>query len=101
MKNQSKPKPMRKYLHCGECWSVLGEISSSEPNRGFDTYDCSWRCENCKRLNLSSDGIEEKYDNNYNVHYIYFRSDKEKSLLDEIPHEFNFNKDSFKPESLG
>ena len=92
--------PIRKYLHCGACWEVLGEIPSSESTYSFDTFDCSWSCD-CGRLNLSSDGTSEVYDTNGNLHEIYVRDNKEGLLVKKIPTGFIFDRITFRPELVG
>lgn len=84
----------KKYLHCGKCWNVLGEIPASDQERIFDTFDCGWPCD-CGRYNLSSDGILIKYDSNKDEHSIYVRNDEENSLVEKIPDCFDFNRDNF------
>ena len=102
-KNFFEPLAVKKYIHCGNCWKVLGEIPSTDPTRYFGTFDCGWPC-GCGRLNLSSDGLSQKYDSEGNIHFIYVRidyNDKEDSLVEKLPNNFEFNKDAFKPELIG
>jgi hypothetical protein len=86
----------KKYLHCGNCWNILGEIPASDPERIFDTMDCGWECK-CGRYNVSSDGIDIKKDSEGDSHYIYFYGNEERSLLKIIPNGFYFNRDNFNP----
>jgi len=88
---------MKKYLHCGACWAVIGEISESEQNRKFDTFDCGWSCD-CGRYNLSSDGIVEKVDSKGDKHFIYIRDDDESGLLRQVQNGFDFDPEKFRPK---
>jgi len=85
-----------KYLHCGNCWSILGHISSSKPGTLFDTFDCSWECKKCGRLNLSSDSLVDKRDSQGNIHSIYLRNDEEEQWMEDIPDNFNFDTSFFR-----
>ncbi|MFC1682197.1 hypothetical protein ACFL0X_01100 [Nanoarchaeota archaeon] len=69
---------MVKYLHCGNCWSVLGKIPSSDPEWIFDTFDCGWGC-NCGRYNLSSDGLYSQRNSKGNKHFVYIREYKDEA----------------------
>ena len=61
-------KKGEQYLHCSDCYDVLGVITSGE----FDLHDVGWPCGNCGRLNKSSDdGQEEIKDKNGAKHIIF------------------------------
>lgn len=95
-----KSLAVKKYIHCGKCWEVLGEIPSTDPTRYFDTFDCGWPC-SCGRLNLSSDGLSQEFDSKGDIHFIYVRgdySDEEDSLVKKLPNNFEFDRDTFKLE---
>ena len=84
--------PINNYIHCGECWGILGEEQTQEPRKMvFDTADCAWPCD-CERLNLSSDGIYDKVDSNGNIHYFFVRGDKERLFVEELPNGFDFER---------
>ena len=89
--------PIIKYLHCRQCWGVIGEIPATQPRTEFDTFDCGWQCK-CGRYNLSSDGIIERHDIDRNLHLFYARSDKEQELVNRLEESFEFNKNKFKPQ---
>jgi len=73
------------YIHCGNCWGVLGEVQTSTLREMvFDTADCGWEC-NCGRYNLSSDGMYDIIDDEGNNHLVYVRGDKERKRLTHYP----------------
>jgi hypothetical protein len=88
-----------KYLHCGKCWYVLGRIPSGDPTI-FDTFDCSWTCLKCNRLNLSSDGLTEIRDSAKDIHFFYSRTDEENDRIDEMRQLFEFNREDFSPSKF-
>ncbi|MBU1894260.1 MAG: hypothetical protein KJ983_00400 [Candidatus Omnitrophica bacterium] len=83
---------MEKYIHCGQCWGILGEIPDSDSERIFSTGDCGFQCK-CGRYNVSSDGCVIKYDCQGNQHWIYFKGKKESHfVMEQIPEIFDFEK---------
>jgi hypothetical protein len=79
-------KKNEQYLHCSDCYDVLGVISKGE----FDLWDVGWPCGNCGRLNKSSDDGQEVILDQNGVQHIVFTS-----IADDIDLIHSLVKDGF------
>jgi len=64
------------YLHCSQCWDILGAIDEGE----FDLFDVGWPCGNCGRLNKSHDDGQEEIIDSHGAHHIIFTTSPEDAI---------------------